>query len=167
MDYQGAAYIATQASTNEAPADPSDYWDIMLAAPDISLKADKNNVLELTNTVPFTPDADYEPATKKYVDDNIPDVSDFVEGPFSSTVDNVVLFSAIDGTAIKDSGLTIETSVPSGALFTDTTYTAGTGLTLTGTQFSLSGDSFSTTGSYTNVAVGQIIESNDSLSQNV
>lgn len=164
MDYQGAAYIATQASTNEAPADPSDYWDIMLAAPDISLKADKNNVLLLTNTVPFTPDADYEPATKKYVDDN---VTDFVEGPLSSTIDNVVLFSATDGTAIKDSGLTIETSVPSGALFTDTTYTAGTGLNLVGTQFSLSGDSFSTTGSYTNVAVGQVIESNASVNSNV
>lgn len=33
-------------------------------------KADKNNVLELDNTEIFIPDADYEPATKKYVDDN-------------------------------------------------------------------------------------------------
>ena len=33
-------------------------------------KADKTNVLELDNTTVFTPDADYEPATKKYVDDN-------------------------------------------------------------------------------------------------
>lgn len=30
----------------------------------------KSNVLELDNTDSFTPDADYEPATKKYVDDN-------------------------------------------------------------------------------------------------
>lgn len=30
----------------------------------------KSNVLELDNTTAFTPDADYEPATKKYVDDN-------------------------------------------------------------------------------------------------
>lgn len=30
----------------------------------------KTNVLELDNTGSFTPDADYEPATKKYVDDN-------------------------------------------------------------------------------------------------
>jgi len=37
---------------------------------DISVKADKTNVLELDNTTSFTPDADYEPATKKYVDDN-------------------------------------------------------------------------------------------------
>ena len=33
-------------------------------------KADKVNVLELDNTTAFTPDTDYEPATKKYVDDN-------------------------------------------------------------------------------------------------
>lgn len=33
-------------------------------------KADKINVLELDNTTSFTPDADYEPATKKYVDDS-------------------------------------------------------------------------------------------------
>jgi len=30
-----------------------------------------DNVLELDNTSAFTPDADYEPATKKYVDDNL------------------------------------------------------------------------------------------------
>jgi len=33
-------------------------------------KADKSNVLELDNTTAFTPSADYEPATKKYVDDS-------------------------------------------------------------------------------------------------
>jgi hypothetical protein len=41
---------------------------------DISGKADKTNVLELDNTAVFTPDADYEPATKKYVDESIPAV---------------------------------------------------------------------------------------------
>jgi len=39
--------------------------------PDIALK---ENVLELDNTVAFTPDADYEPSTKKYVDDAVDDV---------------------------------------------------------------------------------------------
>jgi len=39
---------------------------------DLSTYALKSNVLELDNTDPFAPDADYEPATKKYVDDNIP-----------------------------------------------------------------------------------------------
>ena len=37
---------------------------------DLSGKADKTNVLELNNTTSFTPSADYQPATKKYVDDN-------------------------------------------------------------------------------------------------
>lgn len=34
-------------------------------------KADKTEILLLDNTRPFTPDADYEPATKKYVDDEV------------------------------------------------------------------------------------------------
>lgn len=38
----------------------------------LTLLALKTNVLELDNTTPFTPDADHEPATKKYVDDAIP-----------------------------------------------------------------------------------------------
>ena len=37
---------------------------------DLSTLALKSNVLEKDNTDAFTPDADYEPATKKYVDDN-------------------------------------------------------------------------------------------------
>ncbi len=37
---------------------------------DLSTMALKTNVLELDNAEAFTPDADYEPATKKYVDDN-------------------------------------------------------------------------------------------------
>jgi len=40
-------------------------------------KADKSNVLELDNTDAFTPDADYEPATKKYVDDSVYTSADF------------------------------------------------------------------------------------------
>jgi len=30
-----------------------------------------DNTLALDNTTSFTPDADYEPATKKYVDDSV------------------------------------------------------------------------------------------------
>lgn len=46
-----------------------------------------------------------------------------------------------DGTGglIKSSGYTIATSVPSGAKFTDTTYTANNGVSLSGTTFSNSG----------------------------
>jgi len=39
---------------------------------DLSGLALKSNVLGLDNTTIFTPDADYEPATKKYVDDTEP-----------------------------------------------------------------------------------------------
>ncbi len=37
---------------------------------DLSGYAEKSNVLELDNTTEFTPDGNYEPATKKYVDDH-------------------------------------------------------------------------------------------------
>jgi hypothetical protein len=37
---------------------------------DLSALATKTNVLELDNTISFTPSADFQPATKKYVDDN-------------------------------------------------------------------------------------------------
>tara|TARA_R110000850_G_scaffold240615_2_gene365146 strand:- start:346 stop:621 length:276 start_codon:yes stop_codon:yes gene_type:complete len=46
--------------------------DSKLEAGDITGKADKTNVLELDNTTAFTPNSDYEPATKKYVDDTSP-----------------------------------------------------------------------------------------------
>ena len=49
--------------------------------PSDTTKADKTNTLELDNTTAFTPDADYEPATKKYVDDLIDDTAD-------NTIDN-------------------------------------------------------------------------------
>jgi hypothetical protein len=63
-----------------------------------------------------------------------------VTGPASSTDTHIATFNGTTGKIIKDSGYTIATSVPSGAKFTDTntTYTAGTGLTLTSTEFSLS-----------------------------
>ena len=49
--------ILIQTGGTSSPIDPSIY-------------ALKTNVLQLDNTTVFTPDADYEPATKKYVDDN-------------------------------------------------------------------------------------------------
>lgn len=55
---------------------------------------------------------------------------------FSSTPTSGQIIIA-DGSKgkIKTSGYTIATSVPSGAKFTDTTYSAGTGLSLSGTTF--------------------------------
>ena len=50
---------------------------------DLSNLALKSNVLELDNTTAFTPNADYEPATKKYVDDNASttySIGDFAQG---------------------------------------------------------------------------------------
>lgn len=45
-------------------------------------KADKNNVLELNNDIPYTPSTWYNPATKKYVDDAVsglsPDTNTYV-----------------------------------------------------------------------------------------
>lgn len=46
---------------------------------DLSSYALKSNVLELDNTTSFTPDSDYEPATKKYVDDAGGGDTDFTE----------------------------------------------------------------------------------------
>lgn len=48
---------------NDADADPTNELQ------DLSSLAEKTNVLELDNTAAFIPDGDYEPATKKYVDD--------------------------------------------------------------------------------------------------
>ncbi len=46
-----------------------------------------------------------------------------VTGPASSTDNHVAIFSGAGGKTIKDSGFTIGTSVPAGAVFTDTKYT--------------------------------------------
>lgn len=58
---------------------------------DLSTLALKANVLELDNTTAFIPDADYEPATKKYVDDNAVTttyaVGDFAQGGIVFWVD--------------------------------------------------------------------------------
>jgi hypothetical protein len=51
--------------------------------PDVSNLALKSNVLELDNTTAFTPDADYEPATKKYVDDNAAGATTYSVGDFA------------------------------------------------------------------------------------
>lgn len=48
----------------------TDYTEL-LNPPDLSVYAEKTNVLQLDNTIEFTPDSDYEPAPKKYVDDHV------------------------------------------------------------------------------------------------
>lgn len=88
-----------------------------------------------------------------------------VVGPSSVTNNHVAIFNGATGKAIKDSGYTIATSVPSGAKFTDTNtwrgyqtkaysykYTAsvsaGASATITGTNFGVSNPS-----GYTPVAI--------------
>ena len=62
-----------------------------------------------------------------------------VTGPASAVEERIAVFSGTTGKIIKDSGFTIATSVPADAKFTDTTYSAENGITLTGTTFSNSG----------------------------
>jgi len=45
--------------------------DLKADQTDVDLKADKANVLELDNNDAFTPITDYQPATKRFVDDSI------------------------------------------------------------------------------------------------
>ncbi len=64
----------------------------ILNKPDLSTYAAQSNVLQLDNTTAFIPDADYEPATKKYVDDNTGSsitysVGDFAKGGIVFWVD--------------------------------------------------------------------------------
>lgn len=49
-------------------------------------------------------------------------LSDYVKGPSSSTDAHIATFNGTDGKTLKDSGFTIGKSVPSDAVFTDTTY---------------------------------------------
>lgn len=51
----------------------------------------------------------------------VTDVSDKVSGPATATATHVATFSDTTGKVIQDSGYTIGTSVPSNAVFTDTT----------------------------------------------
>lgn len=74
---------------------------------DLSGLATKANVLQLNNTTPFTPDADYEPATKKFVDDSITagggytdeQAQDAVGGMVSSNTETGISVTYDDDTA--------------------------------------------------------------------
>ena len=56
-------------STSDLSEWTNEYYTTAKVVTDTTWKADKANVLELDNTDAFTPTTDYEPATKKYVDD--------------------------------------------------------------------------------------------------
>lgn len=59
-----------------------------------------------------------------------------VTGPANATDNHVATFDGNSGKVIQDSGFTIEKSVPADAIFTDTTYSNGNGINLSGTTFS-------------------------------
>ena len=63
----------------------------------LSEKANTTDVLTKTNTTEFTPTGDYNPATKKYVDDNKIDIIDDL-----NTMSNVAALSAYQGKVLKD-----------------------------------------------------------------
>lgn len=85
----------------------------------VSGKADTANVLTKDNTTEFIPTANYHPATKKYIDDQLGAAGsgDMMKAVYDQNGDGIV------DNAEKVNGLTVQTSVPAGAKFTDTVYT--------------------------------------------
>lgn len=74
----------------------------------LGLKADKANVLELDNTDVFTPTANYHPATKKYIDDQVIGAgSGDVVGPAGAVDSRIAAFDGVTGKLLKDGGNTI------------------------------------------------------------
>lgn len=71
------AYTSKGSATKVPQITTNSLWqvtgitEVTITQPDISGKADKTEVLTKTNTTSYTPSAEYHPATKKYVDDNI------------------------------------------------------------------------------------------------
>jgi len=73
----------------------------------------QSNVLELDNATSFTPDADYEPATKKYVDDNILDPSSIT---YDSKTSNYTLALSDKGKGIAmNSSSNLTVTIPTNA----------------------------------------------------
>lgn len=68
---------------------------------------DTSNVLTLDNTTEFTPDADYEPATKKYVDDTV------VGGTIPGLTASVAELNILDGATLSTAELNILDGVTS------------------------------------------------------
>ena len=73
----------------------------------LALKANTNNVLSLDNTTAFTPDADYEPATKKYVDDNAGGGASLWTAITGTRASNTTITVATDQTAIFKKGMIV------------------------------------------------------------
>lgn len=105
-------------------------------------------VTDLVNAAPETLDTLGELANALGNDENFAttiatELSKKVDGPNSATIDHIAIFNNSNGKSVKDSGFTIQTSVPPGALFTDhnvkTSQMMGRTLYLAGTP-SMSGE---------------------------
>jgi hypothetical protein len=68
---------------------------------------------------------------------NMENVSEIPSGATQVTYGGNCAFATSAGNASKVNNLTVQTAVPANAKFTDTTYSAGSNITLTGTVFSL------------------------------
>jgi len=106
-------------TTDVIPSDVSELTDSTNVIPsDIS-----SNVLLLNNTTEFTPDADYEPSTKKYVDDNAGGtvVDRIYEAyTFEDMGDNNVYYKTVSGSGSlalthKNAGVELQISTTNGS----------------------------------------------------
>lgn len=98
-------------------ANPTEMW----------VFADKDGterIIYPESTTPYAPfccDSFYATISAEAINDSLNLVEDrMMSGPAESTDGHVVVFNGEYGKSVKDSGLTIATSVPSGAVFTDT-----------------------------------------------
>lgn len=115
MIYKGT--LGTSGTITALPEEPKVGWTykVITAGTYASQKCEIGDMI-----ICLTAKAGDDAATWTVVQNNIDGA---VTGPASATAEHVAVFDGATGKVIKDSGFTIGTSVPSGALFTDTTYT--------------------------------------------
>lgn len=113
LDNWNAAFSHISDAVKHITASERTLWNT------VSSKANKSDVLTKTNTTEYTPTSDYNPSTKKYVDDAIADkgVGNMLKSVYDINNNGVV------DNAEKVNGLTVLTAVPANAKFTDTIYT--------------------------------------------
>lgn len=124
VDFDNAAGPLTVLTGGEVEV----YNTSLVGERELNSKANINDVLLLDNNNPYTPTNNYNPATKKYVDDAMASAGtgDMLKNVYDTNNNGIV------DNAEKVNGLTVLTAVPANAKFTDTTYgvvsTAANGL---------------------------------------
>ena len=119
MIYKGT--LGTAGTITELPKEPKVGWTykVITAGTYASQKCEVGDMI-----ICLTAKTNDGAATWTVVQNNIDGA---VTGPASATAGHIATFDGATGKVIKDSGFTIGTSVPGGALFTDTTYTFANG----------------------------------------